>query len=143
MHLFDVFTVLVLLLLVGVEFSVSAFVNPSAWRLEPGPQFTMLSHFAAVLGKVMPVWYPAGLILLAVETWLHWHTAGSNLVLAALVLWFLASLGSILFLVPLNNRVIEGGPGWEVIHRTWDSRHRVRIVILAVAAILLTYVVVV
>ena len=142
MHLFHVFTVLVLLLMVGVELSVSAFVNPSAWRLDPTPQSTMLSHFAAMLGKVMPVWYPGGLILLGVESWFFRHSAGFDLLVTATVLWFFASLASILFLVPLNNRVIEGAAGWQASHRTWDQRHRVRIVVLAIAATLLTYVVV-
>ena len=142
MHLFHVFTVLVLLLMVGVELSVSAFVNPSAWRLDPAPQSTMLSHFAAVLGKVMPVWYSSGFILLGVESWFFRHSESFGLVIAATVLWFLASLASILFLVPLNNRVIQAAPGWQAIHRTWDQRHRVRIVVLTVAAILFTYVVV-
>ena len=142
MHLLHVFTVLVLLLMVGVELSVSAFVNPSAWRLEPAPRSTMLSHFAAVLSRVMPVWYPAGLILLGLESWFFRHSSGFGLLLTATVLWFVASLASILFLVPLNNRVIEGGPGWQAFHRTWDRRHRVRIVVLALAATLLTYVVV-
>ena len=139
MHLFHVFTVVVLLLMVGVELSVSSFVNPSAWRLDPAPQSIMLSHFAGVLGKVMPVWYSAGLILLVLESWFFRHTSGFYLLVTATMLWFFASLGSILLLVPLNNRVIEGAAGWQAIHRTWDRRHRVRIVVLALAAMLLTY----
>lgn len=142
MHVFHVFTVMTLLVLVGVELSVSAFVNPSAWRLDAGPQGTMLSHFAAALGTVMPVWYPAGLVLLGLESWFLRHAPGFSLLLAADALWFLATLASILFLVPLNNRVIEGAAGWQAAHRTWDLRHRVRIVALAIAAALLTYVVV-
>jgi hypothetical protein len=64
MHLFNMSTVFVVLTLVGVEFSVSAFVNPAAWRLEPESQLKMLSRFALVLGKVMPVWYPVATLLL-------------------------------------------------------------------------------
>ena len=80
MHLFHVAVVFILLLVVGIELSVPVFVNPSAWRLEPEPQYRMLSHFAAVLGKVMPVCYPAALVLLEVETWFIgigrlWHPA--------------------------------------------------------------------
>jgi hypothetical protein len=58
MHLFNVATLFIVLTLVGVEFSVSAFVNPAASRLESEAQLRMLSRFALVLGKVMPVWYP-------------------------------------------------------------------------------------
>jgi uncharacterized membrane protein len=139
MHLFHVAAVFLVLLVVGIELSVSAFVNPSAWRLDPDAQYRMLGHFAAVLGKVMPVCYPAALVLLGVETFFHWHMPGFPILLAASTIWFLASLASIFFLVPLNNRVIEGAAGWQEIHRTWDRRHRVRIAALAVAGVLLTY----
>ena len=35
MHWLNMATLFVVLTLVGVEFSVSAFVNPAAWRLDP------------------------------------------------------------------------------------------------------------
>ena len=57
MHLFNTATLFIVLTLLGVEFSVSAFVNPAASRLEPESHLKMLSHSALVLGKVMPVWY--------------------------------------------------------------------------------------
>ena len=38
--------------------------------------------------------------------------------------------------------LIAASPGWQVAHRSWDRRHRVRVVVLAVAALLLIYVVV-
>ncbi len=142
MHLVHVATIVSVLLLVGVELSVSAFVNPSAWRLEPEPQAHMLSHFAAVLGRVMPVWYPVELILLGLETWLHRGIPGFAPLLAATILWLLTSLASILFLVPLNNRVVNREAGWQQAHRIWDKRHRVRIAALALAAILLAEVLV-
>ena len=142
MHLLNVAVAFLVLLMVGSELSVSAFTDPSAWRLDPAPQSAMLSHYAAVLGKVMPFWYGADLLLLGTETWLYRHTPDYSLLLIATVIWFLATLGSILFLVPLNNRVIAVSPGWQAAHRSWDRRHRVRIVGLAIAALLFTYVVV-
>lgn len=142
MHLLNVAVALFVLLMVGSEFSVTAFTDPSAWRLEPVPQSVMLSHYAAILGKVMPFWYGIDLLLLGSETWLHRHTPGFALLLIATCIWFLATLGSILFLVPLNNRVIAGSAGWQTAHRAWDRRHRVRVVGLAIAALLFTYVIV-
>lgn len=141
MHLFNVAILFVILTLVGVEFSVSAFVNPAVWRLEPESQLKMLSHFALVLGKVMPVWYSVSTLLLGIQTWLCWHTHGRALLLTADLIWVLTSVASILVLVPLNNRVAEGAADWRRIHRIWDRRHRVRIVALATAAVLLAYVV--
>ena len=136
MHLFNVATMFVVLTLVGVEFSVSAFVDPSAWRLETAPQAVMLGRVAAVLGKIMPFWYAGALVLLGAETWLNRHTPGSEVLLTASVIWLLTTL------VPLNKRVVEAGPGWQAAHRTWDRRHRMRILALAIAAILLSYAVV-
>ena len=141
MHVFDEIAAVVVLVMVGVEFAVSAFVNPSAWRLAPEPQAKMLSHFAASARQVMPVWYAAGLLLLVAEMWLHRAGPGRGLLLAASAIWLLTTLSTLVFLVPLNNLVIKAGPGWQEAHRTWDTRHRVRIVALAVAAVLLAYVV--
>ena len=141
MHLFNVATLFIVISLAGVEFSVSAFVNPAAWRLEPEAQLKMLSRFALVLGKVMPVWYPVATVLFGIQTWLCWHTAGRAILLTADAIWVLTSVASIFVLVPLNSRVAEGVADWQRIHRIWDGRHRVRIAALAIAAILLAYVV--
>jgi uncharacterized membrane protein len=142
MHIVNVATLFVVLTLVGVEFSVSAFVNPAAWRLEPESQLKMLSRSALVLGKVMPVWYPVSTLLFCIQTWLCWHTPGRAILLTAVAIWVLTSVASIFVLVPLASRVAEGAPDWQRIHRIWDRRHRVRIAALATAAVLLTYVVV-
>ena len=138
MHLFNMTTIFIVVTLVGVEFSVSAFVNPAAWRLDAGPQLKMLSRFAFVLGRVMPVWYPVCTVLLGIQTWLHWHASGRRLLLAADVIWVAVSVASIFLLVPLNSRVSEGAADWQRIHRIWDRRHRVRIAALVLAAVLLT-----
>jgi uncharacterized membrane protein len=138
MHLFNMATVFFILTLVGVEFSVSAFVNPAAWRLDPEAQLKMLGRFAFVLGRVMPVWYPACTLMLGIQTWLRWHAPGLGLLLTADAIWVLTSLASIFFLVPLNSRIAEGVADWQRIHRIWDKRHRVRIAALAIAALLLT-----
>lgn len=142
MHSFSVATLFVVLTLVGVEFSVSAFVNPAAWRLEPESQWKMLSRFALVLGKVMPVWYPVSTLLFIIQTWLYWHMPGRTVLLTATAIWVLTALASIFFLVPLNNRLAQGAADWQRIHRIWDRRHRVRIGALATSAVLLTSVVV-
>jgi hypothetical protein len=142
LHLFNVATILIVFSLVSVEFSVAAFVDPAAWRLEPKPQLQILSRLASVLGKVMPVWYPVSALLFGVETWLYWRTSGREILLFADAIWLLASVGSIVFLVPLNTRVAEGDADWERIHHIWDKRHRVRTGALVIAAVLLADVVV-
>lgn len=142
MHVFTMATLFIVVSLISVEFSVAAFVDPAAKRLDPEPQLKLLSHLASVLGKVMPVWYPLSALLLCIQTWLYWHRSGRQILLIADAIWILASLGSIMFLVPLNTRIAERDADWQRIHRTWDQRHRVRTAALAFAAVLLTYVVV-
>jgi uncharacterized membrane protein len=137
MHIFNVITILVLLILVGVEFSVSAFVNPAAWQLESEPQLKMLSRLASVLGKVMPVWYPVCAVILGIQTWLQWHTPRLELLLTADVIWIVISVATIFLLVPLNSRVAEGAPDWQRMHKLWDKRHHIRIVALVAAAVLI------
>lgn len=73
MHLFDMATLFIVVTLVGAEFSVSAFLNLAAWRIDPEPQLKMLGRCAFVLGKVMPVLVPN----------LHCATRSSDLALLA------------------------------------------------------------
>ena len=142
MHLFNMASVFAVITLAGVEFSVSAFVNPATWRLNPEAQLKMLGRLGSVLGRVMPVWYTGCTLMLGIQTWLHWHAPGLGLLLTADAIWVLISVASIFVLVPLASRVAEGAADWQRIHRIWDRRHRVRIAALATAAVLLTYVVV-
>ncbi len=140
MHLFNIATLFVVLTLLGVEFSVSAFVNPAASRLEPESHLKMLSRSALVLGKVMPVWYSVSTLFLGIQTWLCWQTPGRSILLTADAIMVLIAVASIFLLVPLASRVAEGAADWQRINRIWDRRNRVRIAALATAAVLLTYV---
>ena len=138
MHLFNMASLFIVLTLVGVELSVSAFVNPAASRLQPEAQGVVLGRFALVLGKVMPVWYPVSAVLFAIQTWLGWHAPGRAILLVADAIWLLVLVASVLFLVPLNTRIAEGAADWQRLHRIWDGRHRVRVVALSHGATLLT-----
>lgn len=143
MHLFDLVTIFVILLLIGVEFSVSAFINPVVWQLDKEPQARALSLFAALLGKIMPFWYGACLLLLAVQAWLRAGTAASPLLITAAALWLFVIVTTVWVLLPINRRIAEhSAADWQRQHRTWDALHRVRILILAIAAFLLAWVVV-
>jgi hypothetical protein len=102
-HLFNVATLFIVLTLVGVEFSVSAFVNPVASRLESGSQLKMLSRLALVLGKVMQVWYPLSILLFGIQTWLCWHIPGRSILLIADAVWVMTSVASILFLAQTSS----------------------------------------
>ena len=135
MHLLNIITITSAGLMVGNELSVSAFVNPALSRLESSPQAQALSVLARSLGRAMPVWYGLCLALLALESFLHFRQTTLAPLLIAAALWVGAIVLSISALVPINNRIASmntaaPAPGWECDHRKWDALHRVRILLL-------------
>ena len=145
MHLLNIITITSAGLMVGTELSVSAFVNPALRRLESGPQ--ALSALARSLGRAMPVWYGLCLALLALESFLHLHQTTLAPLLIAAALWVGAIILSVSTLVPINNRIASlntaaPAPGWERDHRKWDALHRVRILLLMLALLIVVNVLV-
>jgi uncharacterized membrane protein len=144
MHLLDTITITFAGLMVGNELAVSAFVNPAVWRLESGPQAQGLSLLARSLGRAMPVWYGLCLALFALESFLHRHQTALVPLLTATLIWAGVIVFTIRVLVPINNRIASlnpaaPAPGWKQDHTRWDSLHRVRILLLAVAFFALSY----
>jgi len=123
---------------------VSVFFNPAVWRLESVPQALGLSLLARSLGRVMPFWYSLCLALLALESFLRRHQPALVPLLTATLIWVGVIVFTIGMLVPINNRIaslnaVALTPGWKEDHKKWDSLHRVRILLLAVAFFILTY----
>src|SRR5882724_4290012 len=144
MHLLDTITITFAGLMVGNELALSAFVNPAVWRLESGPQAQGLSILARSLGRVMPVWYGLCLALLVLDSFLHRHQAALIPLLTATLIWAGVIVFTIAMLVPINDRIASlntaaPAPGWKHDHKKWDSLHRVRILLLAVALLALTH----
>jgi uncharacterized membrane protein len=142
MHFLDTVTITSAGLMVGVELAVSAFVNPAVWRLESGPQAQARSILGRSLGRAMPVWYSLCLALLALESFLHRHEAALAALVTAAVIWTGAIIISIAVLVPINNRITSLNtaalaPGWERDPRRWDALHRIRILLLVIALVVL------
>jgi len=141
MHLLDTITITLAGLMAGNELALSAFVNPAVWQLESGAQAQGLSLLARSLGRVMPVWYSLCLALLALETYLHRHQTALAALLVAAALWAGAIVLSISALVPINNRIASlntaaPAPGWKRDHKKWDGLHRVRILLLILALLI-------
>jgi uncharacterized membrane protein len=142
MHFLDMVMITSAGLMVGSELAISAFVNPAVWRLENGPQAQALSILARSLGRAMPFWYGSCLALLALESFLHRHEMALAPLLIAAALWVGAIVLSISALVPINNRIASlntaaPAPGWESDHRRWDALHRIRILLLLIALLVL------
>jgi uncharacterized membrane protein len=144
MHFLDTITITFAGLMVGNELAVSAFFNPAVWQLEAGPQAQGLSILARSLGRAMPVWYGLCLALLALESFMHRHQPALVPLLTATIIWVAVIVFTISVLVPINDRIASLNtaaltPGWKQDHKRWDTLHRVRILLLTVALLALTY----
>lgn len=143
MHLLDIITIISAGLMTGTELAVSAFVNPALQRLESGPRAQAVSILARSLGSAMPVWYCLCFALLVFESFLRRHQTVLMPILTAAAIWAAVILFSISVLVPINNRIIASlnaaapAAGWERDHRKWEVLHRVRILLLIIALLVL------
>jgi hypothetical protein len=141
MLLLYILTVACIGLLVGTEFSVSVFVNPVLGKLDDEAQARTIRLFAVRLGTAMPFWYIASLVLLLIETFVQRHEAGIPLLIAASAVWSAVIVLTLMFLVPINNRMmrLEGSFSEEERrnHKRWDRLHRWRVVALTACLLLL------
>ena len=141
MYLLDIVTILCAGFMIGNELAVSLFINPVVWQLDEQAQTKALSLFARLLGKAMPFWYIAGLILLIAEAYLRRHESAFTLLLVAVIIWAAAIIYTLFALVPINNRIAALTTalpaGWRQEHKKWNTRHHWRIVMLTVAMVCL------
>lgn len=131
-------------LMIGVEFSVSVFINPVMRKLPPEPQSFALSLFASRLGFVMPFWYGGCLLLLLAEAYLRRATSAFVPLLCAAGLWAAVIIFTIAVLVPINNRIAKldstsPATNWRGEHDRWDLLHKIRILLLFIAFLAAIY----
>ncbi|MFB6618816.1 anthrone oxygenase family protein [Streptomyces sp. NPDC085524] len=138
----EVFTTVVVGLMVGVEFSVAFVMNRIFSALpEDGDQLAR-SHGGRMLGAVMPVWYIGSLALTAVWAVAGWGNPGTGLVVTAGALLIVSVIMSILLLVPINDRgktwTPENRPAdWKEQMNRWDRYHYARVAVIIAAFTLL------
>lgn len=138
----EVFTTVVVGVMVGVEFSVAFFVNPILDGLPGDNGLRGRTHGARLLGAVMPFWHIGSLVLVAVWAVARWDHHGAGLVVTAAALLILSVAMSVLLLVPINNRVktwtADGLPAdWKQQMNRWDRFHYVRVAVIIAAFALL------
>ncbi|MFE9138566.1 anthrone oxygenase family protein [Streptomyces sp. NPDC007355] len=138
----EVFTTVVVGVMVGVEFSVAFVVNPILNALPEDSGQLGRAHGGRMLGAVMPVWYIASLVLVAVWAVAGRHDHDTGLVVTAGGLLLLSVIMSILLLVPINNRsktwTPENRPAdWKQQSNRWDRLHYIRVAIIVAAFTLL------
>ena len=140
----EVFTTVVVGLMVGVEFSVAFVMNRIFSALPEDSDQLARAHGGRMLGALMPFWYIGSLVLSAIWAVAGWHRPGAGLVVIAGALLIVSVLMSILLLVPINNRgktwTPENRPAdWKEQMNRWDRYHYVRVaVIIAAFALLVT-----
>ena len=135
---FEIAITICLGLLIGTEFAVSAFINPILRKLDTTTQASAIRLFAQTLGFVMPFWYGASLLLLVGDTIVRREERGLWLLGIASVIWVAVIVLTLLFLVPINNRMARLNPAEFVAeeqreHAKWDRLHRVRVGALVAA----------
>ncbi|MFE6687590.1 anthrone oxygenase family protein [Streptomyces sp. NPDC057743] len=138
----EVFTTVVVGMMVGVEFSVAFVMNRIFTALPEDSDQLARAHGGRMLGAVMPVWYIGSLVLVAVWAIARWHRQGTGLVVTAGALLIVSVIMSILLLVPINNRgktwTPENRPAdWKEQMNRWDRFHYVRVAVIIAAFALL------
>jgi uncharacterized membrane protein len=138
----DVFTIVVVGVMVGVEFSVAFVMNPILNALPGDAGQLGHAHGGRILGAVMPVWYIGSLVLVAIRAVAGWHHQGTGLVVTAAALLILSVVMSLLLLVPINNRgktwTPENRPAdWKQQLNRWMRWHYVRVAVIVAAFALL------
>ena len=139
--LLNIAAILSIGLMIGTEFTVSAFINPVLNKLDERARLAAISLFAAKLGFVMPFWYVLGFLFLLAETALLRHQPQLPLIAAAAVLWAAVIVLTLLFLVPIANRMAHlapdaPAPAALAEQKKWDTMHRVRVAALTTAMVL-------
>lgn len=129
-------------LMIGTEFAVSAFINPILWQLDEPARTQTVQLFAKNLGAVMPFWYVFNFLLLVAEAVVMRHQPGALLVDLGVGIWVAVIVLTLLFLVPINNRLARGESNLSPDeahgqHKKWDALHRARVVALVAAMVLL------
>ncbi|MFB8035924.1 anthrone oxygenase family protein [Streptomyces sp. NPDC056004] len=138
----EVFTTVVVGLMVGVEFSVAFVMNRIFDALPEDSGQLGRAHGGRMLGAVMPVWYITSLVLSVVWAIAGRHHDGTGLVVTAGALLILSVVMSILLLVPINNRgktwTPENRPeDWKEQMNRWDRYHYLRVAVIIAAFTLL------
>ncbi|MFF4471528.1 DUF1772 domain-containing protein [Streptomyces sp. NPDC001599] len=134
----EVFTTVIVGLMVGVEFSVAFVMNRIFNALPEDSGQLARAHGGRMLGALMPFWYIGSLVLSVVWAVAGWDRSGAGLVVTAAALLIVSVIMSLLLLVPINNRgktwTPENRPAdWKEQMNRWDRYHYVRVAVIVAA----------
>ena len=141
---YDIATAAITGTMAGNEFAVAAFIHPQIRKLGNNTHAQIAAPLASALGKAMPLCYALAFVLMLGAAFEHRPVLnGPGLfILSAAILWAVAILFSVTMLVPLNNRIAKMDPTqpydcWLQDRCRWDKLHQVRVILLAMAFLLL------
>jgi len=124
---------------VGTEFAVSAFANPVAWKLEDGAQAGAIAYLQR---DSVPLCLSGTHLIFCFSSLksLFGHEPELALLIAATSIWIVVIVFTVVFLVPINNRMAR--PSSDSLsetarreHKKWDAPDRLRVVAVGVALI--------
>ena len=140
MEVLNVIAIIVAGLMVGDELAIALFVHPTLDRLPDDVHLPAASALARVLGRFMPFWYILVFLLTSAEVLIRWHISDSLpiRITTSAILWALASVYSMIVLVPINNRIaswekVTAPADWKAFRSRWDLLHRWCVVLLTIA----------
>lgn len=138
----EVFTTVIVGLMVGVELSVAFVVNRILDALPEDSGQLGRAHGGRMLGALMPFWYIGSVVLVAAWAVAGRREDGAGLAVTAGGLLVLSVIMSLLLLVPINNRgktwTPENRPAdWKQQMDRWDRFHYVRVAVIVAAFTLL------
>lgn len=138
---FAIVTATIIGTMVGVELCVSCFLNPIVLRLPAGPSLEAQADGARVLGRAMPPWYIASLVLTAALTTVTWGTAAAQASALAVILFLINIVLSLAVLVPINRRAMrwtadEHPNDWREQAQRWNAFNYLRVAIILAAFVL-------
>ncbi|ABF42583.1 putative membrane protein [Candidatus Koribacter versatilis Ellin345] len=137
--------ILVLGLMCGSELNVGAFAHPVLNAQNLDVHVPVRAALAKLLGRVMPFWM-AGSTLLMLVLLLPFeglNRTAWRFAAIAFALQVFAVVFSLIFPVPINNRILRWTPetvpqDWQAQEHRWDAYHAFRTLALIVAFGLLT-----
>ena len=140
LEVLSVVAIIVAGLMVGSELAIAMFVHPTLDRVPDQVHLPAASALARAQGRVMPFWYILVFLLTLAEVVIRWHQSGRLPIWIATSdgLWMLASVYSLIALVPINNRIKSWEKStppadWKTYRSRWDMHHRWRVVLLTIA----------
>jgi hypothetical protein len=129
-----------LAVMTGNELCVALFVNPLLRRLPEARQTPVVRPIAERLGRVMPFWYFASLLLTAFAAYESRQWKALDLPFWSAILQAVVVVLTVTLLVPINNRLShlrDDETGWTAAAERWDHLHQLRVVLLLAAVALL------